>query len=417
MGVLDRIFSKRATREPANAAALINEAGSFSTWNGDAYANDVYRGAVDAIARNCGKLKGSHIINYNDHGRQNGDCKLNRLLQTRPNPYMNAYDFLYKMVTRLFLYNNSFALLDRDERGNVQGIYPITATQVEMLSDAQGRLFCRFTFANGKQSIFSYRDVIHLRRAFNNNDLLGDDNSALYPALELAHTQNEGIIQGIKAGAHIRGIVHFGTLLSAGNLAAAKEQFIQDYLSMSNDGGIIATDQKMEYTPIESKPVFLDAAQMNAIQEKIYNYLGVTKSIVNSSYTEDEFSAFYESTIEPLAVALGMEFTSKIFTEREQAFGNAVIFESGRLQFTSNKTKVSLIKELMPFGLLTVNQALEILNLPAVQNGDTRLQSLNFIDQAAATAYQLNKAGAGSNTSNTDNTDNHDNTGVHDNNV
>ena len=156
---------------------------------------------------------------------------------------------------------------------------------------------------------------------------------------------------------------------------------------------------------------------MNAIQEKIYNYLGVTKSIVNSSYTEDEFSAFYESTIEPLAVALGMEFTSKIFTEREQAFGNAVIFESGRLQFTSNKTKVSLIKELMPFGLLTVNQALEILNLPAVQNGDTRLQSLNFIDQAAATAYQLNKAGAGSNTSNTDNTDNPDNTGVHDNNV
>ena len=103
-----------------------------------------------------------------------------------------------------------------------------------------------------------------------------------------------------------------------------------------------------------------------------------------------------------------MEFTSKIFTDREQAFGNSIIFESGRLQFTSNKTKVQLIKELMPYGLLTVNQALEILNLPAVQDGDRRLQSLNYIDQGAATAYQLSKAG---------NTGNTDNTGVHNNNV
>lgn len=93
-----------------------------------------------------------------------------------------------------------------------------------------------------------------------------------------------------------------------------------------------------------------------------------------------------------------MEFTSKIFNDREQSFGNAIIFESGRLQFTSNKTKVDLIKELMPLGLLTVNQALEILNLPSVTDGDRRLQSLNFVDQEHATEYQLNKAGKGTDT-------------------
>lgn len=30
----------------------------FSTWAGNAYENDIYRGAVDAIARNAAKLKG-----------------------------------------------------------------------------------------------------------------------------------------------------------------------------------------------------------------------------------------------------------------------------------------------------------------------------------------------------------------------
>lgn len=408
MALFDRIFrQKTATRR---ATALISEQqGGFTTWNGDAYANDIYRGAVDAIARNAGKLKGSHVISYADHQQKGGDCKLNRLLQVRPNPYMSAYDFLYKMVTRYYLYNNSFALLDRDERGQLKAIYPITCSFVEMLSDDTGALFCKFYFTSGKQAIFSYSDIIHLRRDFNSNDLLGDDNSALYPALELAHTQNEGIINGIKAGANIRGVLHYTQIVSPEKMKAEKEAFINDYLQMNNDGGVIVTDQKAEYTPIESKPVILDAAQAQQTAEKIYNYLGVTKSIVNSSYTEDEFSAFYESVIEPIALALGMEFTAKLFNEREQAFGNAVIFESGRLQFTSNKTKVSLIKELMPFGLLTVNQALEILNLPSVTDGDKRLQSLNYIDQQAATSYQLGKVGE-SNPDNGGNTSNQDNT-------
>ena len=65
------------------------------------------------------------------------------------------------------------------------------------------------------------------------------------------------------------------------------------------------------------------------------------------------------------------------------------MFESGRLQFSSNSTKVNLIKELLPMGILTVNQALEILNLPAIEDGDRRIQSLNYIDTEHATEYQL----------------------------
>ena len=59
------------------------------------------------------------------------------------------------------------------------------------------------------------------------------------------------------------------------------------------------------------------------------------------------------------------------------------------MQFSSNQTKVNLIKELIPYGLLTVNQALEILNLPSVPDGDKRLQTLNVVDAAKANKYQL----------------------------
>ena len=182
--------------------------------------------------------------------------------------------------------------------------------------------------------------------------------------------------------------------MSPEKLKEEKAAFINDYLQISNDGGIVALDQKAEYQPIESKPVILSAEQTQEVKSKIYDYLGVTENIVNSSYTEDEFSAFYESTIEPFAVALSMEFTAKVFTDREQAFGNSIVFESGRLQFSSNKTKVELIKELMPLGLLTVNQALEILNMPGIEGGDKRLQTLNVVDANKANQYQLTKAGS-----------------------
>lgn len=388
--VIDRIFNRK--EHSVTTAKFITEPGGFSGYMGDAYANDVYREAVDAIARNAGKLRGCHVIKSADHNKVDGDCKINRLLQVRPNPYMSAYDFIYKLVTHLFINNNAFAYLDRDERGNLKAIYPITATSVNILSDVANNLYCSFTLRSGKEVILPYADIIHLRRYFNDDDVLGADNSAIMPGLELAHTQNEGIINGIKAGASIRGILKFTQIMSASKLKEEKEAFVKDYLEIGNDGGVVATDQKMDYQPIENKPVILNADQAKEIKQKIYNYLGVTEPIVNSSYTEDQYSAFYESTLEPVSTALSQEFTAKLFNEREQAYGNSVIFESGRLQFTSNKTKVELIAQLMPMGLLTINQALEILNLPGVTDGDKRLQALNMIDAAQAAQYQAKGA-------------------------
>lgn len=366
----------------------INGGAIFTAWNGNAYENDIYRSGVDAIARNSAKLKGGHVVKYNDHNKVDGDCKLNRLLQIQPNPYMSAYDMLYKLITHYYLYNNAFAYLQR-ENGQLVGVYPLHANTIDFVADASGTLYCKFWFANGTETILPYSDIVHLRRNFNDNDLLGNDNAALSPALELAHTQNEGIVNGIKTGANIRGILHIDQLLADSKLKEARDNFMVDYLSMANDGGVVVTDNKMTYSPIDAKGITVDEKQMQAAKQKIFNYLGVSESIVNSTYDEDTWAAFYESTIEPIATQLSLEFTRKIFTDREQAFGNSILFESGRLQFSSNLSKIRLINTLMPYGLLTVNQALEIMNLPPVENGDKRLQTLNMVDANQANQYQM----------------------------
>lgn len=395
MNIFQRIFGR--AKPPVSAtsrAEIIGGGNSFSAWSGNAYSNDIYRGAVDAIARNAAKLKGSHVIKYRSHERAEGDCRLNRILQIEPNPYMSAFDMLYKLVTHYFIYNNAFAYMQRDDRGQLAAVFPLNPVHAEFLSDAGGALYCRFIFAGGKETILPYTDIVHLRRNFNGNDILGDPNEALSPALQLAHAQNEGIISAIKSGANIRGILKRSQLANAEMLKEIQENFVKDYLDISNNGGIAVLDNASDYVPLENKPYTIDEKQMQAVKTKIYDYLGVSETIVNSSYNEDQWAAFYESTIEPLALQLSLEFTRKLFNDRERAFGNSVMFESGRLQFSSNATKVNLIREIMPMGLLTVDQALEILNLPSVEGGDRRIQSLNYVDADKAEAYQMARAKA-----------------------
>lgn len=388
--IIDKLFN-RTKPEPqtAKVEVMSGSPAYFTPFNGGAYESDIYRSAVDAIARNAGKLRGTHII-VTDKKRQPGDRELNRILQSRPNPYITAYDLIYKLVTHYYLYNNAFAYLDKDERGNLKAIWPIRPQAMEYVTDLSGSMFCKFFIGQGKTYILPFDDVFTMRRHFNDNDLLGDTNTAILPTLDLAHTQSEGISQAIKSNATIRGILKYNQVIAPDKLKEEKDLFIKDYLSVANSGGIAAIDSKAEYIPLESNPASIDDKQLEAVKKKIYSYLGITENIVNSSYSEEEFNAFYESVIEVLAVQFSLELTEKVFNVKEQEHGNMIMFEANRLQFSSSTTKTNILKELMPLGLFTVNQALEILNMPPVEDGSRRLQTLNVVNTNIADQYQLN---------------------------
>lgn len=377
---------------PVEHSELIqDDVSRFTPFSGNAYESDIYRAAVDAIARNAAKLKPTHVITIQGQ-RNEGLSNLNRILQVRPNPYMNTYDLLYKLITHYYLYNNAFALLQRDASGRLTGIYPLRPLHMEYATDPTGTLYCKFLLAQGRELIVKFTDVLTLKRFFNSDELLGDKNTAIIPTVSLAHTQNEGMEHSIKSSGKIRGILKFSQILATDKLREERDAFIKDYLSVSNTGGVAVLDNKYEYIPLETKQALINEKDVIVVKQKIYDYLGISESIVNSTYNENEWAAFYESVIEPLALQISLELTEKIFTHREQAFGNSILMEANRLQFASNTTKTNILKELMPLGLFTINQALEILNLPSVEDGDRRVQTLNVASTDIVDSYQLNKA-------------------------
>lgn len=162
-------------------------------------------------------------------------------------------------------------------------------------------------------------------------------------------------------------------------------------MRIDNNGGIAALDTRMEYVELKNNTTMADDAQMKIVREDIMKYYHVSESIILADYDEDEWNAFYESVIEPFAIRLGLELTRKVFTERELGYGNKIIFESNRLQYASTKSKIELIKELMPMGLLQINEGREVFNMAPVDGGDKRILSLNYIDADLASEYQLNR--------------------------
>lgn len=359
----------------------------FTPWSGRPYEADVVRSAVDAIARNAAKLKAKHIRRIGKEITPVGG-QIERLLQVRPNPNMNAYDFLYKMVTTLMLDNNAFAYPVWD-RMTLVAVWPINCVMAEFLEDASGTIYVKFYFADGEYAVLPYSEVIHLRRHFYKSDMAGESNKALNTTLEAVHISNEGIGQAIKTSAFLRGIIKYQGVLKEADIKANRDRFVSEYMTMQNSGGIAALDGKAEYKELTNDPKIINTSQMKELRDSVYRYFGVNEGIVMGKFTEEEWDAFYESTLEPLAIQMSLEMTSKLFTAREQGHGNEIVFEANRLQYASTKTKVAMVEKMVPMGLLTINESREIFNLAPVEGGDKRLISLNYVDADKANKYQV----------------------------
>lgn len=364
---------------------------TFTPWGNNPYDADTVRQAVDAIARNAAKLKPKHIRRV---GKDIAPMysQIERVLQIRPNPVMSAYDFYYKMITTLYIDNNAFAY-PVWEGSKLVAIWPLTFSNAEFWEDDSKELYMKFYFATGSSVVLPYDEVIHLRRHFYNNDVLGSTNTAADGTLEAVHTANEGIAQAIKSSANLRGILKYQGMLKDTDITSSRTRFVDEFLGVSNSGGVAAIDSKADFVELKGDPKIINAAQMKELRDSVYRYYGINENVVKSDLTDDQWGAFYESVLEPLAVQMSLEFTWKLFTGQEQARGNEIVFEANRLQYVNVKTKTQMIKDLAPLGLFTINEAREVFNMAPVEGGDKRIQTLNVVSADKADQYQLGEGG------------------------
>lgn len=359
----------------------------FTNYDGNIYDNPTVRACIDTIARNAAKLNPKHIRSKkSDFKLLNED--LHRIISEQPNEIMNAYDFYYKIFSELYLNNNVFVYIMRDENLKVIGLYPILFNQADFV-EYQNQIFVKFRFGTGKIRTVAYNDLIHLRRFYCKNDILGGSNSPVISALSFQHILKEGIINAIKITMSIKGYLKSTkSMLSPKDAKKLRDNFIKDFVSDENSSGIGALDATTDFKEVNLDPTVASDGQITDNKNEILEYFNLNENIIQSKYSEDEWNAFYESVLEPLGIQAGMEFTNKIFTYGERYHGNKIIFEANRLQYASNKTKIEVARYLNNY--LYIDEIREILNLPPLPNGEGQklMQDLNHINSNIADDYQ-----------------------------
>ena len=402
MGFFDRLF-RRAPKDRKFAKTTDGMIPIYSQFGTDIYASDVVKQALKCIVDEMKKLKPTHI-------RYKGDdpvpvrSSIQDVLDN-PNPLMTTSEFLEKVCWLLLMNYNAFIVptyytwVDEKtgaERRYYEALYPINPTQVDFIEDASGRLFVQFSFWNGETTTLPYDDVIHIKYNYSVSEYMGGnrmgqpDNEALLKTLELNDTLLKGIAKAMKASYAVNGVVKYNTLLDDGKTEAALkalEQKLRD-----NESGFLPIDLKADFTPLQHTSTIVDEATLKFIDGKILRTWGVPLCILTGDYTKEQYEAFYQKVLEPLAIAFSQAFTKKLFTQRERAFGNRVELYPKDLVFMTVQQTLEMINILSPSGAMYENEKRTALGLrPLPELEGKRFMSLNWIDANNADAYQVGK--------------------------
>lgn len=375
MGFLDRLV-----RRGRRAYVQIMGGGLVGDFRQEAYQNAVVRETVDAIARHAAKINAVHMC-----GSERVKDNIQYIVGTRPNAWMSAYDFQYKMFSTALMKNNAFALQVWDSRSELKAILPIDYTSCEALEDEYGSgIYMRFQLVNGKETILPYDELYHFRRHFGKNVILGDSNAPLDASVEMINTANAGMMSAVKSGSSLRGVLKIKqSMMKDRDVRQRRDDFVNEYINAGDNGGIAGLDASMEYMQLDpSKMYSLTTEQMTEIRGNVYRYYGVSEKFVRGEYSEDEWNAAYEAVIEPFVIQGYMEYTQKTFTRAQRERGECIVFEANNLQYASAKTKIELAKNLGMLGMITYNEGRAFFNMPPVQGGDELIPPWNAEGEA-----------------------------------
>lgn len=358
---------------------LVTERGNgFYAWNGNLYKSDIIRSCIRPKSRAIGKLVAKHIREDTKGIKINPEAYM-RMLLFEPNPYMTGQMLQERLMTQLMLNSNAFALIIRDENGYPIQIYPVPCQSAEVIYGKEGDIYLKFTLPNGKTPTFPYSDIIHLRRDYYNNDMFGESPmDVLAPVMEIINTTDQGIVKAIKNSNIIRYLLKFKMSLKDEDIKKHVKDFTDSFLTVNNmnAGGAAAIDAKYDLEQLKQESYVPNAQQMDRSINRLFNFFNTNEKIIQSKWTEDDWTAYYEAEIEPDAVQMSGEFTRKLFSRKEIGFGNKILFVATNLQHASMATKLKL-SDMVDRGAMTPNEWRETMNMGPIEGGEKAIRRLD----------------------------------------
>lgn len=377
MGLLDalvpaslRVAFSKADEQRFNAGfkTLTEYSPHFSSFNGTLYEQAQTRAIVERIATACSKLKPEFVV---PEGSEGSLPRISRLFKAWPNDYMSWPDFLRRVASILYVNTTAYVVPQYDDAGNIIGLFPLKPSHAEVI-EYEGEPWMRFHLLTGDIQVFPFYEVAILTRFQLESDVFGGGNKPLTQTLRLMDAQRQAEEIALKTGADIRFIGKLSGMVHEKDMEKKRDRFANANLNPNvNSSGLLLYDQTFEdIEQIKAQNFTIDTDEMERIDKALYAYFGINEKILNNTYNEAEWSAFYEGVVEPFGIMLANRLTMMLLTPTQVRKGNHVMFSSGYLEYATTDSKIKVANAFMTAGLATRNEVRDIFQLPWTPGGD-----------------------------------------------
>ncbi|MFC3468163.1 phage portal protein [Staphylococcus saprophyticus] len=394
MGVFNFNGFKRSNNVSVDKNTLrmlteVNGVGGI-TWSGlqSLKNSDVFT-AIDIISKDIA----STSIKFNDRDSYlDTDKKILKLLNKRPNPYLDAWHFKYIIVANMLLNGNSYIEIVRDDKGEPIELYHMqnSATSIQQVDD---HIKYHYIDELDGHVQLDVEDVLHFRMfsldGFNGYSPL----YSLVNEIGISMGSKRFLDDFFKNGGTSTSILTYKEgRFDDDELAAMKRNFADSQLS--NNGGFIALDDTMKFERLQVPTEvlnFLNSYKFSTQQVAKAFGLPMSKlgiETVNTSL-KDSGIEYYRNTLYPIFSMMNAEIEEKLFVQAP--YEVTLDYDVSRLIDSDPQIKLERVTQLFQKKIITLNEARAEFGKDPVEGGDKPLADLNSIYLEDLSGYQNSK--------------------------
>lgn len=350
--------------------------------------SDVFT-AIDIIAKDIA----STSIKFNDTDSYlEDDKKILKLLNKRPNPYLDAWHFKYIIVANMLLNGNSYIEIVRDKNNTPIELYHMqnSAVSIEQVDD---KIKYNYIDEVDGHVQLDTEDVLHFRMftldGFNGYSSL----FALANEIGISMGSKKFLDEFFKNGGTSTAVLKYQEgRYSDEELSLIRQNFEKSQLK--NNNGLVMLDDTMTFERLKVPTEvlnFLNSYKFSTQQVAKAFGLPISKlgiETVNTSL-KDSGIEYYRNTLYPIFSMMNAEIEEKLFVQ--SPYEITLDYDVSRLVDSDPQVKLERVTQLFTKKIITLDEARAQFGYDPVDNGSQPMADLNTIFLKDLSAYQDSK--------------------------
>ncbi|PFM97900.1 phage portal protein [Bacillus thuringiensis] len=305
---------------------------------------------------------------YKNYDLENNSAS--EVLINGPNQNMTSFDLIRNMETARNENGNTYALIERDIRGQVSRISPLISTYVEPVLEQESKELWYQVIGDGGTYYFHNLDVLHLKHIVSSQGLKGiNPIKVLTNTIDFDKAIREFSLKEMQSAPNSF-IVTYGANIDKDKRKEVIEDFKRFY---QDNGGILFQEPGVTIDQLERKYIAADTFTSERItRSRVANVFNVPVTFLNDnegqSYGSNEqlMQQFVQLTLMPIIRQYEQEFNRKLLTPAERKAGFYFKFNVGALLRGDTTARNTLYHGGLRDGWLTRNDVRRWEDLPPI---------------------------------------------------